>query len=90
MSTFAPPAPSVKASRRPELSDRPQLVSARTARGLVRRARYVACYVTMSAHGAADLLDVSKACVLRLLRRHEKAWVSVLFGTVVIGRPEPF
>src|SRR5262249_41152058 len=53
------------------------------------RADFVAVYVTMSAHGAADLLDTSKACVLRMLRRHEKAWVSVLFGMVVIGRPEP-
>jgi hypothetical protein len=71
------------------LSDSPRLVSARSARGLVRRAKYAAVYVTMSAHGAADLLDVSKASALRLLRRHETAWVSVLFGTVCIGRPEP-
>jgi hypothetical protein len=44
----------------------------------------------MSPHGAAGLLDVSKACVLRMLRRHETTWVGILFGTVFVGRPEPF
>jgi hypothetical protein len=91
------PAPSaVKSSRFPRLlrqplilTDKPVVVAARTARGLIRRAAYVAVYVTIGKGGAADLLDVAKAQALRLLKNREECWLSELFGTVVIGRPEP-
>jgi hypothetical protein len=55
-----------------------------------RRRVGLAVYVTTGEHGAADLLDTSKRRVLRLLRRREQAWLSEVFGTVVIGRPEPY
>jgi hypothetical protein len=78
--------------RRPEpvvLTSNPKCIRARTARGLIRRAAYVAVYVTIGKGGAADLLDVAKAQALRLLKNREECWLSELFGTVVIGRPEP-
>ena len=88
MFTLSSPAPAVK-STTVVLTDRPQVVSARRARGMVRRATYVAVYVTTSPGGAADILDTSKARVLKMLARRDHAWVSEIFGTVIIGRPEP-
>jgi hypothetical protein len=49
----------------------------------------VAVHVTTGAGGAADLLDTSKARVLRMIRRRDQVWLSEVFGTVVVGRPEP-
>ena len=86
MFTLSSPAPAVK-STKVTLTDRPQVVSARRARGMVRRAAYVAVYVTTSSGGAADILDTSKARVLKMLARRDHAWVSDIFGTVIIGRP---
>jgi hypothetical protein len=65
-------------------------VCARYAARLVRAAKYVAAYVTTSPHGAADLMDASKRQILRFLARHETAWVCEVFGTIIIGRPEPY
>src|SRR5271170_378582 len=89
MNTLASPARRVKASSPVTLTDTPQVVKARRARGLVRRAAYVGVYVTTGPNGAADILDTSKARVLKMLARRNHAWVSEIFGTVVIGRPEP-
>jgi hypothetical protein len=71
------------------LTDTPQFIPRRRARAIVRKAAYVAIYVTMGEYGASDLMDVSKRRVLRMLRRYEKVWVSELFGRIIIGRPCP-
>jgi hypothetical protein len=71
------------------LSDTPQIMPARRARRLVRRAAYVAVYVTLTEHGTADLMDCSKASVLCMLARVDRCWLSEVFGSIFIGRPEP-
>ena len=90
------PIPAATATPRPRrvkpsvtLTDIPQCISARTAGGIIRRAAFVAVFVTVSEHGAADILDTSKRRVLRMIRRRERVWISEAFGTVIIGRPEP-
>jgi hypothetical protein len=78
---------SVKPSR-VELTDTPQPVPIRQARGLIRKAKFVAVYVTLTEHGTSDLVDIPKRRALRLIRHASNVLMSVLFGTVVIGRPE--
>lgn len=91
MLTLSAPARPVKVGKASPvvLTDLPQLVSARAAARFIRSAEYVAVYVTTGAHGGADLLDTSKARVLKMIRRREQVWLSEVFGTIVVGRPEP-
>jgi hypothetical protein len=71
------------------LTDLPQLVPVRVAARFIRAAECVAVLVTTGAHGGADLRDTSKARVLKMIRRRDQVWLSEVFGTVVMGRPEP-
>jgi hypothetical protein len=83
-------APRVKvARRRPALPSEPSVVSARRVRACIRRAKYVAVYVTVGPHGAANILDTTKAAVLRMLKHRSACWACEVFGTVILGRPEP-
>jgi hypothetical protein len=86
MASLLSPLPRVKVS----LTSEPQFVSARTVSGMLRRAgTFGACYCTTSRYGAADVIDVSKRRLLKALRRRDGVWASELFGTIVLGRPEP-
>jgi hypothetical protein len=90
MSDFTLCGPAVKTVHEPvTLTSNPQVVSTRDAIRCIREADYVGVYVTTGQHGAADIIDISKRRIVRLLRQREKVWASVLFGCVVIGRPEP-
>jgi hypothetical protein len=71
------------------LTDIPQVMSARRAAGFIRRARYVGLIVTTGPGGAWEIFDAPKRRVLRMVRRRERVWISEVFGTVIIGRPEP-
>jgi hypothetical protein len=64
-------------------------MKARRVRGLIRRAKYVAVYVTTGPNGAADLLDTSKAKALHMLRGRDHCWCCEVFGSLILGRPEP-
>jgi hypothetical protein len=81
MSVLASSLSPVKPSRI-ELTDTPQPVP-------IRKAQYVAVYVTLSEHGTSNLQDIPKRRALRLIAPAEFVLLSELFGTVVIGRPEP-
>jgi hypothetical protein len=71
------------------LTDIPQVVPARHAAGFIRRARYVGLIVTTGPGGAWEIFDAPKRRVLRMVRRRDRVWISEVFGTVIIGRPEP-
>jgi hypothetical protein len=82
--------PARKPRRTPDpISSTPTVISGRRARGLVRKAKYVAVYVATGRHGTCDLVDVPKSRVLRVLKGRDECWVSELFGTIVVGLPTP-
>jgi hypothetical protein len=94
MLQISPPCHTVKATRKPRskpepISSTPTVISGRRARGLVRKAKYVAVFVCTGRHGACDLVDVPKSRVLRVLKGRDECWVSELFGTIVVGMPSP-
>jgi hypothetical protein len=88
------PCHRIKATRKPRpskdpISSTPTVISGRRARGLIRKAKYVAVFVATGRHGACDLVDVPKARMLRVLKGRDEVWASELFGTLVIGQPTP-
>jgi len=89
MSILIPAVKSVKTSRLPLEMNEERVVSLKDAIHLVKIAEQVAFSCKLNSQGALLVVDVSRACALKNLRRQKGRVatlnVSDIFGTTVIG-----